>query len=92
MTSEPRQDWHTRFQQRRELTRVRDRALQELLITSENLEEGRHTENDLAEAIKRAQQACEAVTTFDIAHPHMVGEDEEYENAQVQRFMAEFNR
>lgn len=91
MTSEPGQDWHTRFQQRRELTGVRDEALQELFNTNDDLEEGLRTENDLTEAIERAQQACEAVTAFDIAHPHMVGEDEEYENAQVRRFMAEFN-
>lgn len=91
MTSEPRQDWHTLFQQRRELTRIRDKALQELLIINEYLEECRRTENDLTEAIERAQQACERVTTFDIAHPHMVGEDEEYENAQVRRAMADFN-
>lgn len=77
MTSAPEQDWHTLFRQRRELTRVRDKALQELHITNMYVKEGRRTDDDLTDAIERAQQTCEAVTAFDTVNPHMVGEDEE---------------
>jgi hypothetical protein len=85
MASENKPDWQTLFRQRRELTRVRDKALQELHITN-----SRRTENELNEAIERAEQACNAVATFDTAHPQMVGEDEQYENAQVWESMARF--
>ena len=90
MASGNQQDWHTLFGRRRELTAARDKALQELQITSEYVREGRRTEGDLGAAIERAERACDAVATFDAAHPRLVGEDEEYENAQAQGFMARF--
>jgi uncharacterized protein YicC (UPF0701 family) len=90
MTSEPELDWHTLFRQRRGLTRIRDKALQELSIADSYVEEGRRTNADLDEAIERAEQACEAVTAFDKAHPHVAQQDDEDEDTRVRRFMNQF--
>jgi hypothetical protein len=97
MTSEPEQDWHTLFRQRRELTGARDKALQRLNVIDMYIDEGISTDDDgvpiddsLPDAIEQAVQTCNAVTAFDRTHPYMVGEDEQYENAEARRFMAEF--
>lgn len=90
MASDNERDWQTLFRQRRELARIRDKALQEMSVIDGYVERGRRTEDELIEPIERAVQACNAVVTFDTAHPQMVGEDEEYENAQVREFMARF--
>jgi hypothetical protein len=75
-------------EQRRQLARKRDKALQDLLITREYVAEGRRTPGDMAAAVAEAAAACRTVASFDAEHSHVRTNGDAEDDAQARRFLA----
>jgi hypothetical protein len=72
-------------EQRRELARARDKALQNLQITREYAQEGRRSGDDVTAAVAEAAAACQAITAFDTMHPHIRTTGNAEDDAQALR-------
>ncbi|MFD7402297.1 hypothetical protein ACFV7R_06395 [Streptomyces sp. NPDC059866] len=75
-------------EQRRQLARGRDKALQDLLNMRSYVAEGRRSPEDLAAAAVEAEAACRAVAAFDAEHPHIRTNGNAEDDAQALRFLA----
>jgi hypothetical protein len=79
-------------EQRRALASRRDKALQNLLITHEYVEDGRRPETAIAAATAEAEAACEAVAAFDAVHPGIQTSGNAEDDDQAMDFMDQTTR